>query len=163
MFSDSHWSMDFSTYTHAKQKRGAVCTDMRISDEEEEEEEEEASVWRSHLGQEVRRLSSYAFQNERGFSVQIGVLWVKREEGDKKKGEQRNRQNVERSVPDDSWRLINCRYFDLFVYKRSVAERGFHRWSAQNLWMSLAAAVGKESNGCEKYCRYVQSKHDCNT
>lgn len=28
------------------------------------------------LGQEVRRLSSYAFQNERGFLVQIGVLCI---------------------------------------------------------------------------------------
>lgn len=33
-----------------------------------------ACVWGSHLGQEVSRLSSYAFQNERGFLVQIGVL-----------------------------------------------------------------------------------------
>lgn len=40
------------------------------------------SVWGSHLGQEVRRLSSYAFQNERGFLVQIGVLgWRRRWEG----------------------------------------------------------------------------------
>lgn len=51
----------------------------------------------------------------------------------------------------------------IFVCIKEAWQRGFHRWSAQNLWMSLAAAVGKESNDCEKYCRYVQSKHDCNT
>lgn len=76
--------MDFSTYTHAKQKRrrevAEQCAHM-------ERKTEEASVWGSHLGQEVRRLSCYAFQNERGFSVQIGVLEVRKKERESR-GEQ---------------------------------------------------------------------------
>lgn len=50
----------------------------------QQKNKEEKCVWESHLGQEVSRLSSYAFQNERGFSVQIGVLGWRE---DKKKAE----------------------------------------------------------------------------
>lgn len=84
-----------------------------------EEEKQRSECMRNHLGQEVRRLSSYAFQNERSFSVQIGVLWVKRIKKE-------SRQNKEKSVPDDSQRLVIliAGVFDFFLcVKRSVEAR----------------------------------------
>lgn len=57
----------------------------------QQKNKEEDCVGESHLGQEVSRLSSYAFQNERGFSVQIGVLGGGGGGGEKKESREGNK------------------------------------------------------------------------
>lgn len=59
------------------------------------------SVSENHLGQEVRRLSSHVFQNERGFSVQIGMLgWRVGEEIKKRRAEE-----------ETTYREVSARWF----------------------------------------------------